>query len=233
MSPKPTPQSLLRKVFPPMLATLAEAPPGDATNWAYELKYDGFRAVVGIVDGKVAMWSRNELDLAPRFPAVAAALTKLKLPAAVLDGEIVVLDEHGAPRFQLLQQGDRRELLFVFDILWLDGRDLRKRSYDERRALLEKTLKRTPAAVKVAEKIETSGDEALARARKSGWEGIIAKRRTSVYEPRRSKEWLKIKAINEQELVVVGWNGSTHSAREIGALHLAVMGDDDALHYAG
>jgi len=228
----PTPQALLRKVFPPMLATLAETPPGDK-SWAYELKYDGFRALVGIAGGSIAMWSRNELDLAPRFPVVAAALSKLKLPEVVLDGEVVVLDEQGAPRFQLLQQGDRREILIVFDILWLDGHDLRKLTYDQRREILEKTLKRTPAAIKVAEKIETSGAAALERAKKSGWEGIIAKRRTSVYEPRRSKEWLKVKAINEQELVVVGWNPSTHSAREIGSLHLAVMGDDGALHYAG
>jgi bifunctional non-homologous end joining protein LigD len=215
-----------------MLATLTDTPPaGDA--WAYELKYDGFRAVCAIVDGQIAMWSRNELDLAPRFPAVAAALSKVKGPEMVIDGEIVVLDEQGAPRFQLLQQGDRREILIVFDILWLDGDDLRKRTYDERRKILEKTLKRTPAAIKVSEKITTSGAEALERAKKSGWEGIIAKRRTSVYEARRSKEWLKIKAINEQELIVVGWNPSTHSSKEVGSLHLAVMGDDGALHYAG
>ena len=231
--PKHTPEALLRNVFPPMLATLAEAPPRDGKSWAYELKYDGFRAVVAIAGGSIAMWSRNELDLAPRFPSVAAALSTLKLPEVVLDGEIVVLDEHGAPRFQLLQQGDRRELLFVFDILWLDGHDLRKLTYDQRRALLEKTLKRTPAAIKVSETLDTTGDAALERAKKSGWEGIIAKRRSSVYEPRRSKEWLKIKAINEQELIVVGWNPSTHSAREIGSLYLAVMGDDGALHYAG
>lgn len=228
-----SPEALLRKVFPPMLATLTDVPPGDGKNWAYELKYDGFRAIVGITNGSIAIWSRNELDLARRFPAVAAAVSNLKVPEVVLDGEIVVLDEHGAPRFQLLQQGDRRELLFVFDILWLDGKDLRNKSYVERRAILEKTLKRTPAAVKIAEKIETSGEEALERAKKSGWEGIIAKRKTSIYETRRSKEWLKVKAINEQELIVVGWNPSTHSAREVGALHLAVMGDDGALRYAG
>jgi bifunctional non-homologous end joining protein LigD len=215
-----------------MLATLTDTPPtGDA--WAYELKYDGFRAVCAVVDGSIAMWSRNELDLAPRFPAVAAALSKVKGPEMVIDGEIVVLDEQGAPRFQLLQQGDRREILIVFDILWLDGEDLRKRTYDERRKILEKTLKRTPAAIKVSEAITTSGAEALERAKKSGWEGIIAKRRTSVYEGRRSKEWLKIKAINEQELIVVGWNPSTHSTKEVGSLHLAVMGDDGALRYAG
>ena len=233
MSAAKSAEALLRKVFPPMLATLTDAPPRDERNWAYELKYDGFRAVAAIVDGKVAMWSRNELDLAPRFPAVIAALSKMKLPDVVLDGEIVVLDEHGAPRFQLLQQGDRREVIVVFDILWLDSEDLRKRSYDERRAILVKMLTRTPSAVKVAERLETGGDAALERAKKSGWEGIIAKHRTSIYAGRRSKEWLKIKAIHEQELIVVGWNPSTHSAREIGSLHLAVMGEDGDLHYAG
>src|SRR5258707_11856172 len=116
MSKHTTPQTLLRKVFPPMLATLAEAPPRDGKSWAFELKYDGFRVVAGIVNGSIAMWSRNELDLAPRFPAVAAALSQLKIAEVVLDREVVVLDEHGAPRFHLLQQGDRRELLFVFDI---------------------------------------------------------------------------------------------------------------------
>jgi bifunctional non-homologous end joining protein LigD len=230
---KQTPEALLNKVFPPMLATLTETPPRDESVWTFELKYDGFRALAAITGGDIAMWSRNKLDLAPRFPSVAAALSKLKLPDVVLDGEIVVLDEQGAPRFQLLQQGDRRELLIVFDILWLDGEDLRKRSYEQRRALLEKTLRRAPASIKVAERLEGGGDAALQRAKTSGWEGIIAKRRTSVYEGRRSKEWLKIKAINEQELIVVGWNPSTHSEREMGALHLAVMDDNGDLRYAG
>ena len=228
-----SPETLLRRVFPPMLATLTETPPNDAKSWAFELKYDGFRALVGLSGGKLAMWSRNELDLAPRFPSVAAALSKLKLPDVVLDGEIVVLDEHGAPRFQLLQQGDRREIFVVFDILWLDGQDLRRKTYDERRRLLEQTLKRAPAAIKVSETLDTTGAAALEGAKKSGWEGIIAKRRSSVYEPRRSKEWLKVKAINEQELIVIGWSPSMHSAREIGSLYLAVNGDDGELHYAG
>ncbi|HXH94084.1 MAG TPA: DNA ligase D, partial [Thermoanaerobaculia bacterium] len=227
-----SPKALLQKLFPPMLATITEAPPRDGKSWAFELKYDGFRAVTAIVDGSVAMWSRNKLDLAPRFPSVAAALSKLKLPEVVLDGEVVVLDAQGAPRFQLLQQGGR-ELYVVFDILWLDGQDLRKRSYEERRALLVKTLKRAPSSISVSEQLEGGGEAALERAKKSGWEGIVAKRRTSTYEGRRSKEWLKIKAINEQELIVVGWNPSTHSAREIGSLHLGVMGPDNELHYAG
>jgi bifunctional non-homologous end joining protein LigD len=227
-----TPQQLLRKVFPPMLATLADAPPADRKSWTYELKYDGFRALAALSGGEMAMWSRNELDLTGRFPAVAAAVSKLKLAEVVLDGEIVALDEKGAPRFQLLQQGEHRERIAFFDVLWLDGEDLRKRPYLERRAILEKLLRRAPAAVSVSEVLDMSGEEALKLAAKSGWEGIIAKRNTSLYEGRRSKEWLKVKAINEQEFVVIGWNPSAHSSREIGSLHLG-FNDHGELRYAG
>jgi bifunctional non-homologous end joining protein LigD len=227
------PEQLLKKVFPPMLATLADVPPRDRQSWRFELKYDGFRAVAAIVNGKVAMWSRNELDLVSRFPSIAAALAKIKEKEVVLDGEIVALDEKGRPRFQLLQQGVHRERIFVFDVLWLDGRDLRRHTCDERRAILQKVLRRAPSSVRIAEVLEKDGDTALEEAAKAGYEGIIAKKRTSCYEPRRSKEWLKIKAVNEQEFVVIGFNPSTHSPREIGSLHLAVKGDDGALHYAG
>src|SRR5947208_394715 len=115
----PTPEQLLRKVFPPMLATLADAPPPDSANWVFEMKYDGFRALTAIVGSRIAMWSRNELDLAPRFPIIADAVAKIKAREAVLDGEIVALDDKGAPRFQLLQQGEQRELIFMFDLIWL------------------------------------------------------------------------------------------------------------------
>src|SRR5687767_7577330 len=139
-------RQLLKKVFPPMLASLADGPPKDESNWSYELKYDGFRAVVGIVNGEVAMLSRNELDLAPRFPRTYKALHKLKCDEIVIDGEVVVLDDQGAPRFQLLQQGGR-ELMVVFDILWLNGEDIRRKTYLERRKLLEKFFAKTPAGI--------------------------------------------------------------------------------------
>ncbi|HJT17144.1 MAG TPA: DNA ligase D [Thermoanaerobaculia bacterium] len=228
-----TPESLLRKVFPPMLATLASEPPPDDANWVYETKYDGFRALTAIVDGKMAMWSRNELDLAPRFPLIAEAMKKIKVKEAVLDGEIVALDDKGVPRFQLLQQGEQRELIFIFDLLWLDGKDLRNQTYEERRAALEKLLRKPPARIRVSEQIDRSGKEALQRAASRSEEGVVAKRKTSIYEGRRSKEWLKLKALNEQEFIIVGWQPSTHSSKEIGSLHLAVRGDDGQLHYAG
>src|SRR5690349_9425851 len=193
----PTPEQLLRKVFPPMLATLVDASPPDEANWSYEMKYDGFRAISAIVGGRMAMWSRNELDLAPRFPHIAQAVAKIKARDAVLDGEIVALDDKGAPRFQLLQQGEQRELIFMFDLIWLDGRDLRQQTYEQRRAALEKLLRRPPARVHVAEQLPPPGKEALKTAAGRGYEGIIAKKKTSWYEGRRSREWLKVKALNE------------------------------------
>jgi bifunctional non-homologous end joining protein LigD len=228
-----TPQQLLRHLFPPMLATLTGAPPPDDRNWAYELKYDGFRALTAITNGDMAIWSRNELDLIPRFPQVAKAMAKLKVKDVVLDGEIVAEDEKGVPRFQLLQGGTNREKMIVFDVLWLDGEDLRRRPYTERRATLEKLLRRAPAGVELAQTLAMAGNDALQRAAVEGWEGIIGKRLTSVYEGRRSKEWLKVKAINEQELAVIGYTLSTASTREIGALHLGYTGDDGEMHYAG
>ena len=229
-----TPRQLLRRLFPPMLATLADEPPRDEGNWSYEWKYDGFRALAAIAAEEVVMLSRNELDLSARFPRTFAALQKLRgKRELVVDGEVVMLDETGAPRFQLLQQGGGRESYFVFDLLWLDGEDLRRRPYSERRKLLAKTFRRPPAGVAVAGTLEMSGQEALAEARKAGWEGIIAKRNTSTYEPRRSREWLKIKAIRQQELVVVGWQPSTASEREIGSLHLGTFDDAGQLRYAG
>jgi bifunctional non-homologous end joining protein LigD len=217
-----------------MLATLTDAPPRDSQNWTYELKYDGFRAVAALVGGELALWSRNELDLAPRFPHVAAQLHKLKVKEVVLDGEIVSLDEHGTPRFQLLQQGDTsRERIVIFDVLWLNGEDLRKLPYLERRKRLEKLLAKAPTGVEASRIIEDSPEDALAEAKRSGWEGLIAKRNDSIYETRRSKAWLKLKALNMQELAIVGFQPSTHSTREIGSLHLAYAGDDGELHYAG
>jgi len=215
-----------------MLATLVTAPPPDERNWAYEMKYDGFRAVTAIVGGDVAMWSRNELDLEPRFPHIAKALAKLKVGNAVVDGEIVAMDEKGVPRFQLLQSGTNKERIFIFDVLWLEGEDLRKKPYVERRAILEKLLKRAPAGVELARKVDLPGVEALREVARDGWEGIIGKRLTSIYEGRRSKEWVKVKALNQQELVIIGFNPSSASTREVGSLHLAVMKDGE-LHYAG
>jgi bifunctional non-homologous end joining protein LigD len=225
------PRQLLKKVFPPMLATLAEEAPRNDKEWTFELKYDGFRALAAIVNGEVAMLSRNELDLAPRFPRVYEALQKMKVGEAVLDGEIVVLDAKGAPRFQLLQQGGN-ERLFLFDVLWLEGEDLRRKPYVERRRILEKLCAKAPAGIEASLTLAMSGEEALKHAAGGGWEGVIAKHNPSLYEPRRSKEWLKLKAMHEQELAIVGWQPSAVNANDVGALHLGVN-EDGQMRYAG
>jgi bifunctional non-homologous end joining protein LigD len=226
-----TPRQLLKRVFPPMLATLAGEAPHDDRNWTYELKYDGFRVVAAVVDGEAAMLSRNELDLAARFPRIHAALKKLKIGEIVVDGEVVVLDEQGAPRFQLLQQGGN-EKMFLFDVLWLEGEDLRRKPYIERRKILEKLCAKAPEGITVSKILKMSGEEALKFAAGAGWEGIIAKHNQSVYEPRRSKQWLKVKALQQQELVVIGWQPSSANAKDVGSLHLAVN-EKGSLRYAG
>jgi bifunctional non-homologous end joining protein LigD len=230
------PEALLRQLFPPMLATLTGSLPKDEENWIFELKYDGFRAIAAVVGGSAAMWSRNAIDLSTRFPRVFAALKKVKAKEAVIDGEITALDEKGAPRFQLLQRGEEgRTFCFVFDLLWLDGVDLRQRPLEERRRLLEKLLRsRTGAGsiIRLAEQMQPPAKKALEESARRGFEGLIAKRRSSRYDNRRSREWLKIKAVNAQEFAIVGFTPSTHSTREIGSLILGVV-DNGKMRYAG
>src|SRR5258708_14559367 len=153
-----------------MLAMLAEDAPQNESGWVYELKYDGFRALIAIAGGRLAMWSRNQIDLSDRFPRIAAALGNLKEHEVVLDGEIVALDEKGTPRFQLLQQS-AREMIYVFDILWRDGEDLRRRTYDERRLILGEVLRRAPAGIRLSEQLEGPGRKALAAPATDGLEG--------------------------------------------------------------
>ena len=226
---------LLTKVFPPMLAMLVDHKP--PASWIYELKYDGFRAVAGIKGEAVALWSRNALDLAAKFPAVATLLEDLPVDDAVLDGEIVILDESGAPRFQLLQRSeDNLEHFFVFDLLWLNGHDLRKLPFVERRELLEKLLKKLPkkmrTRVQPSEIVSGDPEEELKKSAARGYEGLIAKDPNSTYEGKRSKSWIKLKAVNQQELVIIGFTPSTHSSREFGALLLGVY-EDETLRFAG
>ncbi len=230
-APRPAPEGLLERVFPPMLGTLVSRLPRDEEDWLLEPKYDGFRALCGLSAGRVALWSRNRLDLASRFPAVARALGRLVVGDAVIDGEIVAFDPRGAPRFQLLQQG-AEPVLVAFDLLWLDGSDLRGRALQERRDLLESLLADAPPAVRLAERLAGPGTHALAAAAARGYEGLIAKRRGSRYEGVRSRAWLKLKAVNAQEVAIVGFTRSKSQRDEIGAL-LVGAADAGGLRYAG
>jgi bifunctional non-homologous end joining protein LigD len=231
--PRPAPERLLERLFPPMLATPSARLPANDAEWHFELKYDGFRALGALSGGRVAMWSRNRLDLAARFRGVAEALGRIVVGDAVLDGEIVAFDPRGAPRFQLLQKGhDETAVLIAFDVLWLDGEDLRSRPLEERRDLLASLLANAPPAIRLAERLPPPGKTALEAAARRGFEGLIAKKRGSPYEPGRSRAWLKLKAINAQEVAIVGFTRSKSQREEIGAL-LVGIADGGTLRFAG
>jgi bifunctional non-homologous end joining protein LigD len=219
-APHPTPIDLLLRVWPPMLATLAteeEVHPDDRL----EVKYDGFRALAGLSGGKVSLQSRNGLDLGPRFRPVVAALGELVVGEAVLDGEVVAAGKGGSA-FEALHGDGARVTYAVFDLLWLDGEDLRERPIEERRELLESLLAGAPPALQVSEEVQGPIAKAMARARRERWEGVIAKRRGSRYEGRRSRAWLKVKVGAGQELAIVGYTPIKRGERAIGALLLAV-----------
>lgn len=230
--PHPAPERLLERLFPPMLATLVTAIPPPDTEWVYEVKYDGYRALAALSGGKVALWTRNRLDLGARFPRILQALGQVVVGEAVLDGEIVVLDAKGRSRFSLLQEGSDAALLFAFDLLWLDGQDLRERSLEARRDLLVSLLSNLPPRLRLAERLLGPAPDALAAVSARGLEGLVAKRRGSLYQGTRSKQWCKLKVQQSQELAVVGYTPAKGHPHQIGALLLAAA-EAGQLRFAG
>jgi bifunctional non-homologous end joining protein LigD len=231
--PRATPEALLERLSPPMLATLVDAAPPDPASWRLEVKYDGFRALAGLAGGRVALWSRNGLDLATRFPQVARALAEVVVGEAVVDGEICALDARGRPRFELLQRGAGTGVVYyAFDLLWLDGEDLRPRPLEARRDLLVSLLGNAPEGVALSEELEGPAARALAEAARRGQEGVILKLKGSPYEARRTKTWLKLKAVLGQEVAIVGYEPLTGAPRQVGALIVAIA-DGGKLRHAG
>jgi bifunctional non-homologous end joining protein LigD len=214
---------MMRKEYHPMLATLVDKPFND-TGWVFETKWDGFRVVAVIKKGKVTLYSRNGTDVTMRYPAVAKALVRTKYDA-VIDGELVALDSKGRSRFQLLQNAlnTKTELQYcVFDLLFLDGKDLRKKTLLERKVLLEGIVPKTPL-IKYSAHKATTGVTLFAEAKKKDLEGIMAKRAAGrYYSGKRTREWLKIKTAHRQEVVIVGFTAPRRSRKYFGALVLAV-----------
>jgi bifunctional non-homologous end joining protein LigD len=229
-APRAAPDVILKGYFPPMLATLVdEPPPGE---WHAEIKYDGYRALAALSNGRVAMQTRNQLDLTGRFPRIAQALSRIVVGDAVVDGEICALDPDGVPRFELLQQGNEVQL-FAFDLLRLDGEDLREKPIEERRDLLGSLLSNAPPELRLAEEVEGAIPDALETVRKRGLEGLLLKAPGSVYAKGRSRDWLKLKAQATQELAILGWTpGKGAASSGIGALLLGVA-DGEGFRFAG
>jgi bifunctional non-homologous end joining protein LigD len=207
----------------PMLATAVDKP-FSSKDWFFELKLDGYRAIAEIKKGKSLLYSRNGLSFAHQYPAIFVALKKIKVDA-ILDGEIVLLNEKGKPDFQKLQNyGENNQyplVYYVFDLLSLTGKDLTQLKLVERKLLLKKLLRKTDPVLYCSH-IETKGEELFKAVLKDDMEGIIAKRKNSFYAPGiRTKEWLKIKNHKSQETIIVGFTQPKGSRSHFGSLLLA------------
>jgi bifunctional non-homologous end joining protein LigD len=218
----------------PMLATAA-AKPFDDPDWIFEVKWDGYRAVAETRNGDVALHSRNRLALNERFPSIAGALRKLDVEA-VLDGEIVVLDESGRPDFQMLQNfraSRAGHLVYcVFDLPYLQGHDLTNLPLIKRKELLKGILPRVPE-VKFSDHVRGEGRLFFDAARKQGLEGIMAKHFQSRYQPGvRSRQWLKVKRRLTQDAVIAGFTAPRGARKHFGALVLGAFSGNE-LAYVG
>jgi bifunctional non-homologous end joining protein LigD len=212
-----------------MLPTLVKEP-FDSPDWIFEPKLDGYRAIAAIDSaGNVRVWSRNHLPLEQKFTTVLEAANRLKLHSTILDGEIVALDSDGIPRFQLLQQRQKRStapvVYYLFDALWSEGQDFTTKRVLKRRERLAQII--SVDGIQVGSWIPTRGQDLFNLAKEKGFEGTVAKRIASIYLPgQRSKDWLKIKSRLQQEFVVGGFTeGKGSRQTSFGALLLGAYRD--------
>jgi bifunctional non-homologous end joining protein LigD len=241
-APRPTTRSSMPTRIEPMKASLAEAPP-PGNDWLYEIKWDGVRALCFIENGRLRLVSRNGNPMDRQYPELSVLPNQVNAAAAILDGEVVALDEQGRPSFALLQnritQGDANTIahlsrskpvaLYLFDLLYLDGEDLRGRPLLERKQLLTSVVK-PGGVIRISEHFPDNAGQLLDAARENGLEGIVGKRAQSLYESKRSRDWLKIKVVSQQEFVICGF---TEGEREhFGSLVLGVY-RNGGLQYVG
>lgn len=213
----------LKTFIAPMLATITKTP-FDDPDWIYEIKWDGYRAIAETRKNDTRFYSRNGIDFSERFPAVMQALKKIRHDA-ILDGEVVLLNEKNLPDFQKLQYYENHLnyplVFYVFDILELDGKNLEKLPLMERKKILKKVL-RDNGTLRYCDHMDTHGIAFLEKAKEIGLEGIIAKKKDSLYKPGyRSREWLKIKNVQSTEVVIAGYIAPKGERAHFGSLILA------------
>ena len=213
-----------------MLATLVSEPfhkPG----WVYEEKYDGDRLLAYREDDRVRLLSRNGKDHTSKFPDIVAAVKKLRPASLLLDGEVVVFDKNRVSRFQLLQQGKGEPVYAVFDCLYADGKDLRKKPLSARRHILEHIVP-SSSVLLPSHRLADNGLESYKIAKRRGYEGLVAKDLSSPYLEMRSRFWLKVKVHQEDEFVIAGFTAPEGSRRYFGALLLGAH-EKRGLRYVG
>jgi bifunctional non-homologous end joining protein LigD len=242
-------EGAIKKLIPttihPMLATPVDEP-FDGPEWLFEIKWDGYRAVAFIENGKARLVSRNQNDLTARYPELKNLPQFINAKTAILDGEVVALDEEGRASFSLMQQrtgfrpGGRRTvakadvpvLYYVFDLLYLDGYDLRRVSLEERKRKLASILK-AGESVRYSDHYEEQGKALFEIARQKGLEGILAKRRDSPYHEQRSREWLKIKIRHRIECVIGGYTEPEGARAHFGSIVLGLYDKKKNLVHVG
>jgi bifunctional non-homologous end joining protein LigD len=220
----------------PQKATLVDYVPSGSA-WIHEMKYDGYRCLLAIGGGEAKVYTRSGLDWSDKFPEIVAAARELEVGSALIDGEIVKLDEEGRSSFSALQQaiseGGRGLTLFAFDALEVDGEDLTPLGNLERKGRLAALLgPGKPPALLYADHIVGKGEELLRAMCDAGQEGIISKKAEAPYRGTRTKCWLKVKCIQRQEFVIVGWTPSDKKGRGFRSLLLAVH-EGGGLRYVG
>ncbi|HEY4525340.1 MAG TPA: non-homologous end-joining DNA ligase [Candidatus Paceibacterota bacterium] len=224
---------ITKKDLRPMLATLIDEP-FDDPDWIYEIKWDGFRVMARIERGSVTLLSRSGIDVTKKYPVIADALKDIQSDV-VIDGELVALDRRGVSHFQLLQRYAEKPAslyYYVFDLLFKDGTDVRRKPLLERKRALRSILPKT-GRVRYSEHIARRGSAFFISAARRGLEGIIAKRAIGrYYSDTRTREWLKIKCAHEQEAIIVGFTKPKGSRKHFGSLVLAVF-EGKRLAYVG
>ena len=223
----------------PQLATLSAVPPAQAGEWAYEIKFDGYRMLVRVEHGKARLFTRNGHDWTSKLRPLQRAIEGLQWPQGWFDGEIVVPNDQGIPDFGALQQafdtGDTDPVvLYLFDLPYFDGQDLRSLPLEQRRGMLKDLLLTAPSdRVRFSEAFDAALEGIVASACKLGLEGLIAKRRNSPYQSSRSMDWIKLKCGMRQEFVIGGYTDPQGTRTGLGSLLLGVHDDQGALQYAG
>ncbi len=229
----------LPEKFSPQLAVLAEVPPS-GEQWLHEIKFDGYRIIARISNGKVRLITRNGNDYTDHFPHVASALSKLKADSAIVDGEMVVLDKNGRSDFEAMQMlmkepGKCDPVYYTFDLPYCDGFDLRDASLIDRKKQLEMLLTQSNLRPRVfySEHVQGDGSTVIHKACGMQLEGIISKQADARYVSRRDPSWLKSKCGQRQELVVIGYTDPKGSRAGFGSLLLGYHDDHGQLVYAG
>ncbi|MBK0379970.1 DNA ligase D [Mucilaginibacter segetis] len=232
---KHAPKTAIPKGIKPMLATLVDKP-FDDDEWVYEVKWDGYRTLGFINKGEVQLLSRNNKSFNDKYYPITRLLEEWKINA-VIDGEILVLDNKGISNFGALQnwrsEADGELVLYVFDLLWYEGKNLMELPLIQRQAILKEILPANDDRIRLSQVFAANGVEFFEAAEKIGLEGIIAKKADSSYiADSRSKEWLKIKINKRQEVVIGGFTKNAGTSKLFSSLLLGVF-EDNGFHYVG